>query len=294
MHRATRSSTVNHAVAAVCTIVATSATAFGCPDTNGDGVVDVQDLTRVILDWGSQGPGCSLPADVDGDGFVDLQDLAAVLLAWGPFECPPVLGACCVDAECVGVTTSDGCAAQAGNWLEAQSCGSIDCAGLPGNDGYFGAMDLGSGDVEIVFDNTNALAAGPDGAPCVTCNAFGDSPGILADLWFLYTASRDTTLQIDTCNPDDPSALDTKLAVYDDMGLPPGPMTDIACNDDDDNDGLGLCTTGPGNQSAVLVPVTAGQTILIRVGGWGTDDSPGSRLGESVLSVIETEPPPVP
>jgi hypothetical protein len=52
-------------------------------DTNNDGVVDVDDLTAVILGWGTC-PGCL--ADVDGDGDVDVDDLTAVILAWG--DCP--------------------------------------------------------------------------------------------------------------------------------------------------------------------------------------------------------------
>jgi hypothetical protein len=54
-----------------------------CPaDTNNDGVVDVQDLTAVILAWGMNNPA----ADVNNDGIVDVQDLTAVILAWG--NCP--------------------------------------------------------------------------------------------------------------------------------------------------------------------------------------------------------------
>ncbi|MHC5027384.1 MAG: cytochrome c3 family protein [Planctomycetota bacterium] len=53
-----------------------------CPeDTNGDGVVDVSDLTNVILGWGPGGGGT--PADINGDGVVDVSDLTAVILAWG-------------------------------------------------------------------------------------------------------------------------------------------------------------------------------------------------------------------
>ncbi|MHC4908638.1 MAG: dockerin type I domain-containing protein [Planctomycetota bacterium] len=48
-------------------------------DVNIDGVVDVQDLVEVILQWGSPGG----PADVNGDGIVDVQDLVEVILAWG-------------------------------------------------------------------------------------------------------------------------------------------------------------------------------------------------------------------
>jgi hypothetical protein len=53
------------------------------PDVNGDGSVDVDDLTALILAWGSC-PQC--PADIDGNGVVDVDDLTAVILGWG--ACP--------------------------------------------------------------------------------------------------------------------------------------------------------------------------------------------------------------
>jgi hypothetical protein len=56
-----------------------------CPeDVNGDGMVDVDDLTAVILDWGTD--GSMFNGDVDGSGLVDVDDLTLVILAWGP--CP--------------------------------------------------------------------------------------------------------------------------------------------------------------------------------------------------------------
>jgi hypothetical protein len=56
----------------------------GCPgDIDGNGVVDVDDLTAVILAWGPCGPPC--PPDTDGNGVVDVDDLTEVILGWG--EC---------------------------------------------------------------------------------------------------------------------------------------------------------------------------------------------------------------
>ena len=53
-----------------------------CPaDTDGNGAVDVDDLVRVILGWGSNGDDNN--SDVDGSGVVDVDDLVAVILAWG-------------------------------------------------------------------------------------------------------------------------------------------------------------------------------------------------------------------
>ena len=49
-------------------------------DTDGDSVVDVNDLLAVISSWGTCG-GCS--ADLNGDGYVDVSDLLSILDNWG-------------------------------------------------------------------------------------------------------------------------------------------------------------------------------------------------------------------
>jgi hypothetical protein len=52
-----------------------------CPgDTDNDGDVDADDLTNVILQWGST---CPCNADVDNDNDVDADDLTIVILNWG-------------------------------------------------------------------------------------------------------------------------------------------------------------------------------------------------------------------
>lgn len=60
--------------------------ADGCgpaTDVNGDGVVDVEDLTEIILAWGVCPLFTPCPADVDGDGVVDVADLVDVIIGWG-------------------------------------------------------------------------------------------------------------------------------------------------------------------------------------------------------------------
>ncbi|MHC5005545.1 MAG: hypothetical protein ACYTJ0_20785, partial [Planctomycetota bacterium] len=51
-------------------------------DTNADGVVDVDDLINVMLDWGTD--GAAHGGDVSGDGVVDVDDLVMVLAAMWP------------------------------------------------------------------------------------------------------------------------------------------------------------------------------------------------------------------
>ena len=54
-----------------------------CPaDVNDDGLVNVDDLTTVILAWNGDDPD----ADINGDGVVGVDDLTAVILGWG--SCP--------------------------------------------------------------------------------------------------------------------------------------------------------------------------------------------------------------
>ena len=53
-------------------------------DTNGDGLVDVDDLLNVILDWDTDGSAHN--GDVDDNGTVNVDDLTTVILAWGVCE----------------------------------------------------------------------------------------------------------------------------------------------------------------------------------------------------------------
>jgi streptogramin lyase len=50
-------------------------------DVNGDGVVDIDDLSAVIIEWGPCPPG-PCPADLTGDGIVGVDDLLEVILSW--------------------------------------------------------------------------------------------------------------------------------------------------------------------------------------------------------------------
>jgi hypothetical protein len=53
-------------------------------DTDGNGVVNVDDLINVILAWGQCPPApAACPEDTDCDGHVDVDDLINVILHWG-------------------------------------------------------------------------------------------------------------------------------------------------------------------------------------------------------------------
>ncbi|MFQ5806229.1 MAG: hypothetical protein ACE5I3_07260, partial [Phycisphaerae bacterium] len=52
-------------------------------DLNGDGVVDLWDLTQLLANYGATGGATYEDGDLDGDGDVDLSDLAALLAVYG-------------------------------------------------------------------------------------------------------------------------------------------------------------------------------------------------------------------
>jgi len=94
--------------------------------------------------------------------------------------------------------------------------------------------------------------------PPPTCaQATGATIG--SDIWFNYTASATGTLSVDTCG----SGFDTVLVVYGGAACPlppwsvPNDSQQLACNDD-------ACD----RQAALTVPVTAGASYKIRVGGY--------------------------
>ncbi len=61
----------------------------GCPecegDVNGDGAVDVNDISYVLLRLGDEGGN----GDANGDGAVDVNDISSVLFRLGD-DCPPI------------------------------------------------------------------------------------------------------------------------------------------------------------------------------------------------------------
>ncbi|MCH2140489.1 MAG: M12 family metallo-peptidase [Phycisphaerales bacterium] len=62
--------------------VACNLAAIGGTDVDGDGVVNTEDVLRLMLQFGTC-VGCACTADNDGSGTVDVEDLLALLLDWG-------------------------------------------------------------------------------------------------------------------------------------------------------------------------------------------------------------------
>jgi len=115
------------------------------------------------------------------------------------------------------------------------------------------------------FDNTGASSSLP--AAC--------DPDLTGDLWFLHTPPADGVLSIRTC--ESVGLLDdTVLVVHDGgVGCPIPSSPALACDDD----GCGTF----GFHSEVVVPVLAGQPLLIQVGGWN------GTVGDGVLTIEAIE-----
>ena len=70
----------------VCVEVTYAPPPPACPDADGDGEVNFDDLNIILAAWGSAGPAGDV-APAGGNGVVDFDDLNAVLTAWGS-ACP--------------------------------------------------------------------------------------------------------------------------------------------------------------------------------------------------------------
>jgi N-acetylneuraminic acid mutarotase len=53
------------------------------PDFNGDGMVDISDLLRLIESWGQNDPSVDIAPPPFGDGVVDRKDLEVLMSYWG-------------------------------------------------------------------------------------------------------------------------------------------------------------------------------------------------------------------
>ncbi len=116
--------------------------------------------------------------------------------------------------------------------------------------------------VDLAFTTIGATPDGPGG--CLT------SPNI----WFCYTPDIDGNATFDLCA----SSYDTKMALYD--GVDPFSATQIGCDDDG-------CPKKSIQSMLVDIPVLAGNTYLVEVGGYS------SNTGDGFLNIsVESCPPP--
>ena len=153
-------------------------------------------------------------------------------------------------------------------------CGDpVDCSAFPAcapptNDDCANAEVIGEG--TFAFSTVNSVLDGPQDADTNMDN----------DVWFLYTATTGGTATIDTCAGPAGTLTDTVLIVYDGGACPVGPG--LALASDDDSCAAG--GVGSAFASTVDVPVCAGDTLYIQVGGWNAAE------GDALLTVAVAAP----
>lgn len=188
---------------------------------------------------------CGCSGDFNASGSVDAADLAILLGAWRANDADHDLsGNGTVEASDLGILL--------GQW---GSCGA------PSNDTCSNATLLPSlWSQTVPFCTANAATDGPANA---LCDASGSNQ-ITNDVYFKVTAPGTGMLDLSTCGAN----FDTKIAVYE-AGFLGGTCPNdtiftahmIDCNDDS-------VTCGNTLNSHLLVPVVAGETYTIRVGGY--------------------------
>ncbi len=149
---------------------------------------------------------------------------------------------------------------------------TITVANGPDNDFCSAAIPvmLGAGQEYSTID---ALTDGPDHLDN-PCFGFG-SVTAGADIWYTFTPDFTGAVQWSTCNT---GGFDTRLAVYNPgSACPPTDGDLFSCNDDGAD-----CA---GFTSNLLFEVVAGETYLLRLGGFGTDS------GQGTFDLLETTPP---
>ncbi len=147
-------------------------------------------------------------------------------------------------------------------------CDDPDCAAepqcqAPAGDECATAVAVGEG--SFAFDNTNSAVDGPS-----DCDS-----NMAADVWFAYTATISGDATIETCGTAG-TLDDSVLIVYDGAACPVAGDPCLASDDDG--------CTDPNFSSTVSMPVTAGTTYLVQVGGWN------GALGTSDLNISVTIP----
>lgn len=141
-------------------------------------------------------------------------------------------------------------------------------APAPANDDCVNATAVGAGS----FSYTNVGAGSPEPAMVGNCND-GLLQAIYQDVWFLYTASCDGTVEISNCG----AAGDSAMALYTALlGCPNSNSPVLACNND-------AADCGPA--SRMSFPVTAGSQWYIRV---GTPANSAAQAGAGTLSIACT------
>jgi hypothetical protein len=173
---------------------------------------------------------------------------------------PPLTGAgaCCfTDESCLELEASD-CDAFGGVFQGVDSTCEAETCGAPAGDECSSASAAFEG--ANAFDTTFATSSTPDPDDSMCPGEALDWQGS-PDVWMAWVASSSGVASFTTC---DTASYDTSMVIY-------GGSCDnqIACNGDteDGADGAGGACQ-PWYSQVNDVPVTAGETYYIRLGGW--------------------------
>ena len=142
---------------------------------------------------------------------------------------------------------------------------------VPANDDCANAVGISSGDTFI-----DTQLATTDGFAHEECATAGDNGWTVNDIWFVWNADCNGTVEISTCGT---VSFDSDLVLYEWTGDCGDTVDPYACNDD----GPGC----PGYSSLLTTTVVGGQDYLLRVGGWN-----GGQAGTGWIS-INCEPYPL-
>ncbi len=183
------------------------------------------------------------------------------------------VGRCCYDdMPCEDNVTESYCTDAIGEWDEDLNCAEFPCAyPPPDNDICDTAIPL-SGALPIMAYGNTELAVNDYGPfevepACWQGNWYGTS-GAAADVVYTWVVPADGTYRISLCG----STYDTVLLLYNNV-CPPFYPDDFICGNDD--------TPDCGVDSELLLPLTAGQELMIVVDGYS------SSSGNYILTIDE-------
>jgi hypothetical protein len=136
------------------------------PDFNGDGMVDISDLLRLIESWGQNDPSVDIAPPPFGDGVVDRKDLEALMSYWGQEIPDPSLVAYWRLDEAEGMIASDSAGGHDGTVI-----------GVPAWQSGGGVMDGALEFDGTTFVATDSVLNPSDGAFSVFAWVKGGAPG---------------------------------------------------------------------------------------------------------------------
>ncbi|MFQ5445748.1 MAG: T9SS type A sorting domain-containing protein [Saprospiraceae bacterium] len=145
-------------------------------------------------------------------------------------------------------------------------------AQAPPNDNCADAIAVTAGDM-VMFNTAEATTDGPfhPNSPCPS----SDNDTLWRDIWYVFTPDFTGFADWSLCGT---ANFDTKIAVYNPGATCPLQDSDLlTCNED-----FGSCA---GATSRLIFDVEAGQSYLLRLGGWGAT-APGEG-GEGTFTIEE-------